>query len=322
MGADTAISWANDTFNIAIGCAKVSEACAHCYAERDMESGRYGDRFKGAWGVKRYSLSDNYWKQPLTWQRKAAAEGTRRRVFCSSLCDVFEQHPIVDAQRARLWELIAQTPNLDWLLLTKRPEYAAQVWPWATIAEAPANVWLGVTAENQRRLDERAPILLDIPARLHFLSVEPHLGDMDVRAYLGCRTCALHTGTQGRCPGCFTGATGVGWVICGGESGPQARPTHPDWVRSLRDQCREVGVAFHFKQWGEWAPGECANNLPSRSERTATWWNGKWDYETLTPKQSEETHADDAPDVYRLGRNAAGRLLDGELHDAVPQIAA
>lgn len=110
----------------------------------------------------------------------------------------------------------------------------------------------------------------------------------------------------------------IDWVIVGGESGHNARPTHPDWIRSLRDQCEAAGTPFLFKQWGEWAPGECCHHIPTRSERIATWWNDTWSFDCLTPKASEEMHYDDAPDLYRIGKARAGRLLDGRTWDGVP----
>ena len=112
----------------------------------------------------------------------------------------------------------------------------------------------------------------------------------------------------------------IDWVIAGGESGPNARPMLPEWAESLRDQCEAASAAFFFKQWGEWAPGACAGSLPSRSERTATWWDGRWLYDSLTPRQSEELHRDDAPDVYLLGKKAAGAMLDGREWKEFPTV--
>jgi protein gp37 len=108
-------------------------------------------------------------------------------------------------------------------------------------------------------------------------------------------------------------------IICGGESGPQARPMHPDWARSARGQCAEApGTAFFFKQWGEWGPGECADFAATRTERTATWFADRWSFGLLTPRQSEETHRDDEPDLYRIGKARAGRMLDGREHNDMP----
>ena len=258
MGEITGISWADSTFNIAIGCEKCSEGCANCYAERDMENPKYGSRFKGAWGPERfrYTLSDGYWKKPLTWQRKAAKEGRRIRVFASSLCDVFEQHALIDSQRARLFDLVQQTPNLDWLLLTKRIERAAALWPWKSQDEAPRNLWIGTTVENQARAIQRLPWLLRIPAWRRFLSCEPLLGSIDL----------LYSGFNGA--DSFGTIPGLHWIIAGGETGNAARLTNPNWVRFLLDQANLAGIPFHFKQWGEWRPaieGDAFNTLDGRT---------------------------------------------------------
>lgn len=334
MGAETAISWADATFNIAIGCQKVSEACAHCYAERDMENPRYGARFRGAWGpaetAKRYTLSDTYWKQPAAWQRKAAGEGRRLRVFCSSLCDVFEDHPVLEEQRTRLWPVIAATPSLDWLLLTKRAEHAARVWPWASLREAPSNVWLGVSVEDQATADERIPLLLQTPAAVRWISAEPLLGPVDLR-HLDIlprlreqfsRFVASQGGDADKearqivgpawvdsLTGDFSDGEdcgkdqGLDWIVAGGESGPHARPMHPDWVRGLRDQCQTAGVPFFFKQWGEWAPTIHAGRI--------------------TNNETGETAAlRDGGPMVRVGRKQAGRELDGRTWDEVPALPA
>ena len=146
------------------------------------------------------------------------------------MADVFENRPDLDPWRARLWELIARTPHLDWLLLTKRPTLVARSVPWRH--EWPANVWLGTTLESQDWVEPRLEPLLELPAAVRFLSCEPLLGPLDLGPYLA----------------------RIDWVIAGGESGGRARPMNPEWPRSLRDQCAREGVAFHFKQWGHWHP--------------------------------------------------------------------
>ena len=172
--------------------------------------------------------------QPLRWDQDAAQSGQRARVFCASMADVFEWNRALDNLRERLWTLIESTPNLDWLLLTKRPHLARRLAPWASAW--PTHVWLGTTVENQLFADRRIRFLLDVPCRYRFLSCEPLLGPVDLSAYIG----------------------GLHWIIAGGESGGRARPTHPDWIRLLRDQCVNAGVAFHFKQWPRrskrWSP--------------------------------------------------------------------
>jgi protein gp37 len=167
----------------------------------------------------------------------------RRRVFCASMADVFDKDAPV-GELARLWHLIAATPNLDWLLLTKRPQVAWKYFEPYRIKGPPSNVWLGTTVEDQKMADLRIPRLLSIPATVHFLSCEPLLGPVDLSRWLD-RT------TAGR----FHAEPIVDWVIAGGESGAFSRDSDPDWFRSLRDQCEAAGAAFHFKQWGRQAPG-------------------------------------------------------------------
>ena len=220
------IEWCDDTFNPWMGCTKVSEACRRCYAEVLVDK-RFGRARWGA-GEARQRTSEANWRAPRTWNRKAKAAGTRRRVFCASLADVFDAE-VDPSWRDDLWTLIRETPNLDWLLLTKRPEEVARSLPegWG---EGWENVWLGVTAETQGRADERLPVLLEVPAAVRFASCEPLLSPLELGAYLG---------------------RGLDWVIAGGETGTGARAMEATWVREVRDACVEAGVAFHFKQWGD-----------------------------------------------------------------------
>lgn len=229
MGANSEISWTDHTFNPWWGCAKVSAGCAHCYA--DTLAHRYGHN---VWGppatTGRKTMSAAYWKSPLRWNRAAEQAGKRARVFCASMGDVFEQHPAVAGERARLWPLIDATPWLFWLLLTKRPENIAGMVPATWIARPRANVGFGTSVEDQAAADARIPFLLSIPAAMRFLSCEPLLGPLDLRDFL---------------------TDGAGhWVIAGGESGPRHRPCDPVWVRGIRDQCADAFVPFYFKQWG------------------------------------------------------------------------
>lgn len=223
MGEVTAISWADSTFNPWRGCEKVSPACARCYAERDTK--RYGLELWGA-DAPRPVTTDAYWRQPLRWDADARTAGVRRRVFCASLADVFEDRRDLDAPRARLFDLIHRTTNLDWLLLTKRPQNVNRLRHAWDLAELP--VWLGATAENQRYCEERARDLLCVEARVRFLSMEPLLEPVVLPAWV---------------------LDGVDWIIVGGESGAGAREMKVEWVRALRDQCRKAGVGFWMKQW-------------------------------------------------------------------------
>jgi protein gp37 len=183
-------------------------------------------------------MSDSYWTQPLAWNYQAERAGRRTRVFCASMADVFEDRRDLDAKRTRLWELIEATPHLDWLLLTKRPQNVARLAPYGS--HWPANIWLGATAETQRWLDRRMDELRTVQAKVLFLSCEPLLGPLDFTAWID----GARRGDQRM----------VDWVIAGGESGGDARPMHPEWVTSIRDQCVTAGIKFLFKQWGNWRP--------------------------------------------------------------------
>lgn len=277
MAKDSKIEWTHHTFNPWWGCERVSPACKNCYAEAWAH--RLG---MDLWskGAPRRMLSDAYWRQPLGWNRKAAEEGRRDRVFCASMADVFEDRRDLDAPRERIWALIAETPNLDWLLLTKRPHRVRHLAPWGNAW--PHNVWLGTTVENQRWAEKRLPQLLANPAAVHFLSCEPLLGPVDLAKWMP---------TAGR-------QASIGWVIAGGESGHRARPMNPDWARSLRDQCQSHDVPFHFKQWGNWVLVE-----------------GKTEARMLRTLMG----ADGMPvKMINMGKKASGRRLDGREWNGVP----
>lgn len=281
MARQTNIEWCDATFNPWIGCTKVGPGCDHCYAERSTPA----RVLSVEWGphAERRRTSAANWSQPLQWERQHdqffATHGRRRRVFCASLADVFDNQ-VPASWRAHLFALIEQTPHLDWLLLTKRignvmpmlSEVAHSLF-WMDRLEAPGlpeNVWLGATVVSQEEADRDIPKLLQAPAAKRFISMEPLLGPVDLEAIpfgppcTGCgepvRLDALTGSTY-----CLYACDGphfraVDWVIVGGESGPHARPMHPDWARSLRDQCAAAGVPFLFKQWGSW--------------RAAAWFDG------------------------------------------------
>ena len=376
MAENSGISWTDHTFNPWRGCLKVSPACANCYADR--LSKRNPSTF-GVWGSEssgatRVVASESMWQQPVKWNAQAEQEGKRLRVFCASLADVFEDWGIqvVDSHgkalnpayepataseiddgdllslcdvRRRLFQLIDATPNLDWLLLTKRPENIIRMWPMtpglpATVGDRDIkdvratelmhrpNVWLGTTVENQEYADKRIPELLrcrDLCDKL-FLSCEPLLGPIDlsqiptspkdrVQAHVLRGTYEMeHPGdyeTQAAMQG-FEGGPKIDWVIAGGESGSKARPSHPEWFRSLRDQCSDAGVPFHFKQWGEHCPSkgfdpEIDHDVRiDLGGRDVTGLSGLWD----------ESDAF----MHRDGVKAAGRTLDGVEHLAFPSV--
>lgn len=244
MGAETKIEWTwrhveqadgslvaipGYSYNTWWGCLKVSEECRYCYA---LDIARFYAKEMKLWGpaanTSRRLFGEKHWKEPLTWNRKAEMQGHRRSVFCSSMADVFEDHPQVEGERLKLWALIEQTPWLNWLLLTKRPENVLKMAPWPVSSLWPDNVWIGTSTGLQKRAEQRLPSLLEIPAYVRFVSCEPMLEQVDFTPWL----------------------SGLQWVICGGESGVHARSFNPDWARSLRDQCQEHHVAFFFKQHG------------------------------------------------------------------------
>lgn len=337
MADRTAIEWCDSTFNPWIGCTRVSIAatggggCDNCYAARSTPARTLGV----AWGPgePRRRTAASTWDQPRAWQRQAAAfhaqHGRRRRVFCASVADVFDNE-IPPAWRADIFDLIKATPDLDWLLLTKRIGNA-----WKMMADACGvsqvsltlplqNVWLGATVVNQAEVDRDFPKLLRTPAAVRFLSVEPMLGPITLPSMRCDHGSLPGPGGAGGvvCPDCdghsSRGANGcprLHWVICGGESGPKARPMHPDWAPSLRDQCAAAGVPFLFKQWGEWAPGSGFSLQP----RGYIDYAGRFvdvDAGQDFPKGAESS--DRWAAVHRAGKKIAGRLLVGRKHDEFP----
>lgn len=229
MGKESGISWTHATYNPWWGCVKVSEACDRCYAET------WSKKLKlDVWGkdAPRRFFGEKHWNEPRVWNRAAEKEGIRKRVFCASMADVFEKHADLDPWREKLWKLIEETPSLDWLLLTKRTSLATDMVPSSWAGGWPKNVWAGTTTENQHWYDQRVPVLMKIPAAIHWLSMEPLLSAVD-----------LHLDAmEGKKPD---------WFIVGGESGVGSRPMEAGWITSLRSQVETHGKAFFFKQKGE-----------------------------------------------------------------------
>jgi protein gp37 len=286
MAENSKIEWTHHTFNPWIGCTRVSPACDHCYAE--TWASRYGTVEWGA-GKPRKLTSESNWQQPIKWNREAEKAGERKRVFCASLADVFDNE-VPSVWRARLFDLIRSTPHLDWLLLTKRiGNVNKMLASWAKIDVIWPNVWLGISVVNQEEADRDIPKLLATPARIRFLSMEPLLGAVEFSNVTKRSDAVEQLGKKA--------LSGIDWVIVGGESGSHARPMHPDWARSLRDQCVAAGVPFFFKQWGEWAPDP---DLPSELQEHYDV-IGQWDGVSR-----------------RMGKKAAGRLLDGRTWDGYP----
>lgn len=244
MAEKTGISWATSTFNPWIGCSKVSQGCANCYAETLMDARinrvKWGTAKRGG---TRSRTSPTNWQDPLSWNSQAAISDQPWRVFCSSLADVFEDFETaetsLEAMRADLFDLIEKTPNLIWMLLTKRPQNVLTMMPsrWRRygIARIPDNVWIGTSIEDQKTASERLPLLEAIPSKVRWVSAEPLLGLIDLDN---------EDDTY----------KWIDWLIVGGESGQRARPMHPLWAQRLYGFAKERRIPFHFKQWGEWVP--------------------------------------------------------------------
>lgn len=366
MAENSKIEWCDHTVNFWWGCAKVSPACAHCYAE-----GQAARFYQGLWGPegRRLVRLEAARREALRYERQAVKLGRRFRVFTNSMSDFFEDRADLVEARQEALNVIMSTPHLDWLILTKRPENiipalqeaqrralggdlgfaytapgtnALSEWlGWWLSGKAPANVWLGTTVEDQERADQRIPALLRVPAAVRFLSCEPLLGpvllDNGQNSWM---TCAGSEPEEECCESmaCFGHHFhGLDWVICGGESGRYARPMHPDWARSLRDQCAAAGVPFLFKQWGEWgashehmATGEprfCVFQDFNHWVNKASTWMTKGDL--LLDANGVVLHCgydirhgkEPFTALRKVGKHAAGRLLDGMEHNGFPQLA-
>lgn len=229
--AKTTISWTDYTFNPWMGCSKVSEGCRNCYAEK-LTTGRMGLDVWGADAQRQVTKAP--WKNAEKWDRMARDSGESIRVFCASLCDVFEDHPTANENRHRVWDLIRRCDALDWQMLTKRPERIAECLPddWG---DGWPHVWLGTTIEDQR-VAHRRDVLASVPAAIRFVSYEPAIGPLKLDL------------------------SGIDWVIYGGESGPGFRPEGtPEepklWAKAMRDDCAAAGVAYFHKQSAGWKTG-------------------------------------------------------------------
>ncbi|MDR6587434.1 DUF5131 family protein [Agrobacterium tumefaciens] len=227
MAANSTIEWTDHTFNPWTGCTNISPGCDNCYAEAwSKRSGQV------KWGNSpRKRTTESYWKAPHMWQKRAAEfaaqHGRRQRVFCASLADVFD-NKAEETWRADLFRVIKATPSLDWQLLTKRPQNISKMLPTDWGSDGYHNVWLGFTAEDQTRFDQRKRFIQDIPAAVWFVSYEPAIGPLRI----------LDTDPK------------PDWLICGGESGSGARPMKCHWARDVVEDCMRRGIAPFFKQWG------------------------------------------------------------------------
>lgn len=347
--ADTSkIEWTDATWNVVTGCSVKSPGCTNCYAMQ-LAGTRLSSHPSRA-GLTRTVNGNHVWTgeirfnqqwldQPLRWRRP-------RRVFVCAHGDLFHED-VPDEWIDRVFAVMALCPQHTFQVLTKRAdrmrEYckateeqwhgntdmfadrfnAAMDWNHAWINDIDdmqwplPNVWLGVSVEDQARADERIPDLLATPAAIRFLSCEPLLGPLDLYngepdpRLGGHEATATYIGDwwEHDDPPGSPSRHGLDWIIAGGESGPDARPMHPDWVRSLRDQCQAAEVPFFFKQNGEFAPGEIAGDYldPEKPAKGLRLFDSRWDECWSEP----EGHVDDEPDVYRIGKKRAGRLLDG-----------
>lgn len=301
MADNTAISWADATQNFWIGCTKVGPGCDHCYAERDF------DLRKGVakWGNgnPRHRTGEANWRKPIIWNKNPEKligqqwPARKPRVFAQSLSDMFDNE-IDPAWRDQAFAIIRATTNLQWLIVTKRIGNARKMLPHDFSPVTFPNVVLISTVVNQEEADRDVAKLLAIPAAARGLSIEPMLGPIDLTnlSPFDERThgwSAIWKGNSLRpC---------LDWVICGGESGPRARPAHPDWFRDLRDQCVAAGVPFFFKQWGEFHPDG------------QLWADGT---AGLSLEEGEQ------PVLTRVGKKRAGRKLDGVEHNGFPPVFA
>jgi len=284
----TKIEWCEESWNPITGCTPVSEGCAHCYARRIAQ------RFKGRYGYPsddpfQVTFHPDRLDEPLKWKKP-------RHIFVCSMGDLFHED-VSEYDILAVWQKMGEfhdpngqilpvekRPGHTYLVLTKRPERAldflSRRYPEGF---ARRNVWLGVTAENQQRADERIPVLLQIPAAKRFVSIEPMLGPVDI-------SYPLNGGPEQNGYGeWYQTFPPLDWVILGGETGPGARPMHPDWPRKVRDQCREANIPFFFKHWGEWEHRPLMHSTP-------------WDKR-----------------FKRVGKKAAGRLLDGREWNEKPE---
>lgn len=245
MGVETDISWTDHTWNPWWGCVKVSPACDHCYAEtfsKRVGFSETGSQFP-IWGKdsQRRFFGDKHWDEPVKWNAALRKSNSirarwnepplRERVFCASMADVMEGREDQHESLIRLFNLIDQTPNLDWLLLTKRPQNFNRLLPLDWREKAQPNVWPMTTVEGSKYL-WRIKAMMEVPAVVYGISAEPLLEGFPL-------------------PKEFLDLGKRGWVIVGGESGRSARPMQTGWAKNLRDQCVEAGVPFHFKQFGE-----------------------------------------------------------------------
>lgn len=316
------IEWTDEVWNPVTGCSKVSQGCKHCYAEtianrfwgnQEIATGRTvksfepsGEPIEGKeYRPRKFTDVMTHPERldaPLKWRKP-------RRVFVNSMSDLFHENVPGWFQR-KVFDVMKDTPRHTYMVLTKRP---AGMFSWTINYQNPplSNVWLGVSVEDQATADERIPLLLQTPSAVRFVSYEPALGPVDFQGWDGrlMRDYLRHR------PGEDTSRRGpLDWIIMGGESGPGARPMHPDWVRSTRDQCQAAGVPFFFKQWGEWR--QIVTPLVYGIDYESV------KYLLLDGSYGTQKHWYDgaAIGIERVGKKTAGRLLDGYEWSEFPEV--
>lgn len=341
MADKTGIEWTDATWNPVRGCSRVSEGCRNCYAEKvayrfSGEGQPYeGLLAKGGQWNGQIKLVEHLLEQPLRWKKP-------RRIFVNSMSDLFHENVPTDFI-LKVFMVMRQAKQHTFQVLTKRPERMRRILTeWLPPAEALAdmslnikppapNIWLGVSVEDQKTADERIPLLLQTPAAVRWISAEPLLGEIrlstceqsfqymtaEYNSYLdylsGLRT-IYNNGEKEE----FRQYHGLDWVVVGGESGKDARPMHPDWVRSLRDQCVDAGVSFLFKQWGEWLPGE---RVPDGAHYLSCSDGKIMAGSHTTKRENLGSHRDKYSGqliTLKVGKKKAGRTLDGRTWDEYP----
>ena len=297
MSDKTGIEWTDATWTPVTGCAKVSAGCKHCYAERNWGRLQHLPAYAGRAFTDVATHADRL-LQPLSWKRP-------RRIFVNSMSDLFHQD-IHDDFIGMVFRTMARAPQHTFQVLTKRAERMQRLLTHPKmrgfVGDAPwplPNVWIGVSVEDQATADERIPMLLQTPAAVRWISAEPLLGPVSLRLErLGHWNALAIKSNQP------WATTRLHWVVVGGESGPKARPMHPAWARSLRDQCAAAAVPFLFKQWGEWQPVHPSGaSIPGCG---------------TTPQREPAFRFEHGHYFTKVGKKLAGRLLDGALHDGYP----
>lgn len=338
MGQKTTIEWTDATWNPIRGCSRISEGCRNCYAEsvaaRFSGPGQAYDGLAKRVAVTKESrgrfprvISEARWTGevrvidsalylPLRWKKP-------RRIFVNSMSDLFHES-VPDSWLDHIFKIIAKARQHTFQILTKRPARMLEyVGPHLKpVPEFLPHVWFGVSVEDQKTADERIPLLLETPAAVRFISAEPLLGPVDLRFLQPNGEVEINAlaGTHGVYRPHRGGNAHLDWVICGGESGPRARPMHPDWARALRDQCQAAGMPFFFKQWGAWQPACALYGDPERDEKE----NGRGELFSVWP--TGEIVEDRQPPgsswlMERIGKKAAGRLLDGREWSEFPRVS-